>query len=142
MAFERVDCVQVCKTLADLSASSAVNSLKIIRTNGLPEAFSAILRETGSALGYNNSISARNRTDERHQTYIALCISRCSSKTRVNVLGDGIHTEVCLKLARTEGLVDGLWALKKHPEAFVQICSAVALSSLCQVTGNHLFRNA
>ena len=123
----------MCKTLADLSESSAANSLKIVRTQGLPEAFSTILRETGSALSCNHTATATNRTDERHQCYIALCISRCSSKTKLDALGESIHSEVCLKFTRTDGLVDGLWALKKHPESFVQICAAVALSSLCQV---------
>jgi hypothetical protein len=128
-----VNVYKVCKTLADLSESSPENALKIARTQGLSKAFSSILGESGSALSCNTS-NHSSRTDERHQCYIALCISRCASKKKLDFLGDGLHSEVCIKFSRTDGLVGGLWALKKHPESFVQICSSVALSCLCQVT--------
>lgn len=106
------DRLMVCKTMADLCAIGD-NALKMACCPGLPRALADILSST--------PVSAGGRTDERHQAWAALCVTRCVCKC---------SAQTCTQWALTPGLVDGLSTLRKSSDKFLQITSLVALRML------------
>jgi hypothetical protein len=77
------DRLVICKTMADLCATTD-NAIKMACCPGVPQAIADILSST----------TPNSKTDERHQVYAALCVTRCVSKC---------SPQICTQWALTPG---------------------------------------